>query len=109
MMDAMGVWDSICCSPWFRNTSLVRISRASRRGKANMHSIMALIHSHAPTQILFLNKEDLFRDRIQYSHIRDFFPVRPQRWVLGCNCALVLYCTVLTLSSSSSFFVIRCG
>ena len=30
-------------------------------------------------QILFLNKEDLFRDRIQYSPIRNFFPVRTAR------------------------------
>lgn len=70
MMDAMGVWDSICSSPWFRTTSLVRISRYV--GSTDLHSLI-----YVPMQILFLNKEDLFRERIQYSPISKFFPVRP--------------------------------
>lgn len=37
----------------------------------NRHSLITL-----RLQILFLNKEDLFRERIQYSPIRKFFPVR---------------------------------
>ena len=42
-------------------------------------------------QILFLNKEDLFRERIQHSPIRKFFPVRyvlpPPLifWAFGCG------------------------
>jgi len=46
MQDAMAIWDSICHSQWFRNTSL----------------------------ILFLNKEDLFTEKIGHSHIKSVFP-----------------------------------
>lgn len=46
MQDAMTIWDSICHSSWFKNTSI----------------------------ILFLNKDDLFRDKIGTSDIRATFP-----------------------------------
>jgi len=46
MSDAMTIWDSICASQWFKNTSI----------------------------ILFLNKEDLFREKVKVSNIRDTFP-----------------------------------
>ncbi|KAF7291482.1 hypothetical protein MKEN_01482700 [Mycena kentingensis (nom. inval.)] len=46
MQDAMTIWDSICHSQWFKQTSV----------------------------ILFLNKNDLFQKKIKSSHIRTFFP-----------------------------------
>ncbi|EPS99657.1 hypothetical protein FOMPIDRAFT_1024123 [Fomitopsis schrenkii] len=46
MQDAMTIWDSICHSQWFKNTSI----------------------------ILFLNKNDLFEKKVLHSDIRNFFP-----------------------------------
>jgi len=46
MQDAMIVWESICSSPWFEHTSV----------------------------ILFLNKEDLFRQKVINSSIKRYFP-----------------------------------
>ncbi|KAJ7115364.1 heterotrimeric G-protein alpha subunit, GPA2-like protein [Mycena epipterygia] len=46
MQDAMTIWDSICHSQWFKQTSI----------------------------ILFLNKNDLFEQKIKTSDIRNFFP-----------------------------------
>ncbi|KAJ6506852.1 guanine nucleotide binding protein, alpha subunit [Mycena sanguinolenta] len=46
MQDAMTIWDSICHSQWFKQTSI----------------------------ILFLNKDDLFEKKIGTSDIKSFFP-----------------------------------
>ncbi|KAF5339343.1 hypothetical protein D9611_009809 [Ephemerocybe angulata] len=46
MQDAMTIWDSICHSQWFKQTSI----------------------------ILFLNKNDLFEQKIPTSDIKNFFP-----------------------------------
>ncbi|KAJ7922521.1 heterotrimeric G-protein alpha subunit, GPA2-like protein [Mycena leptocephala] len=46
MQDAMTIWDSICHSQWFKQTSI----------------------------ILFLNKNDLFEQKIKTSDIKSFFP-----------------------------------
>ncbi|KAF8131748.1 guanine nucleotide-binding protein alpha-2 subunit [Mycena galopus ATCC 62051] len=46
MQDAMTIWDSICHSQWFTKTSI----------------------------ILFLNKNDLFEEKIKTSDIKSFFP-----------------------------------
>ncbi|KIK99454.1 hypothetical protein PAXRUDRAFT_132053 [Paxillus rubicundulus Ve08.2h10] len=46
MQDAMTIWDSICHSQWFKQTSI----------------------------ILFLNKDDLFQRKIRHSDIKSFFP-----------------------------------
>jgi len=46
MQDAMTIWDSICHSQWFKQTSI----------------------------ILFLNKNDLFENKIPHSDIKSFFP-----------------------------------
>ncbi|KJA20858.1 hypothetical protein HYPSUDRAFT_141607 [Hypholoma sublateritium FD-334 SS-4] len=46
MQDAMTIWDSICHSQWFKQTSV----------------------------ILFLNKDDLFVKKVQTSDIKNFFP-----------------------------------
>lgn len=46
MQDAMTIWDSICHSQWFKQTSI----------------------------ILFLNKNDLFEKKVPVSDIKSFFP-----------------------------------
>ncbi|KAF8907722.1 heterotrimeric G-protein alpha subunit, GPA2-like protein [Gymnopilus junonius] len=46
MQDAMTIWDSICHSQWFKQTSI----------------------------ILFLNKNDLFEKKVPTSDIKNFFP-----------------------------------
>ncbi|KAF8508763.1 heterotrimeric G protein alpha subunit 4 [Gautieria morchelliformis] len=46
MQDAMTIWDSICHSQWFKHTSI----------------------------ILFLNKDDLFMEKIKHSNIKNTFP-----------------------------------
>ncbi|KAF7341825.1 hypothetical protein MSAN_02037700 [Mycena sanguinolenta] len=46
MQDAMTIWDSICHSQWFKQTSI----------------------------ILFLNKDDLFEQKIPTSDLKNFFP-----------------------------------
>ncbi|KAL5535027.1 hypothetical protein ACEPAF_3118 [Sanghuangporus sanghuang] len=46
MQDAMTIWDSICHSQWFRQTSI----------------------------ILFLNKDDIFKEKIKNSDIKNHFP-----------------------------------
>ncbi|KAI1789170.1 heterotrimeric G protein alpha subunit 4 [Ganoderma leucocontextum] len=46
MQDAMTIWDSICHSQWFKQTSI----------------------------ILFLNKNDLFEKKVHNSDIKNFFP-----------------------------------
>lgn len=46
MQDAMTIWDSICHSQWFKSTSI----------------------------ILFLNKNDLFEEKVKHSDIKNFFP-----------------------------------
>jgi len=46
MQDAMAIWDSICHSQWFKTTSI----------------------------ILFLNKTDIFDEKIKTSNIKTFFP-----------------------------------
>jgi guanine nucleotide-binding protein subunit alpha, other len=65
MMDAMTIWDGICNLKYFRNTGLV--------------SYWPLLFQRCPhptSQILFLNKVDLFEKKIHYSPIKKFFPVR---------------------------------
>ncbi|KAF8588521.1 heterotrimeric G protein alpha subunit 4 [Ramaria rubella] len=46
MQDAMTIWDSICHSQWFKHTSI----------------------------ILFLNKDDIFSEKIKHSNIKNTFP-----------------------------------
>ena len=65
MQDAMTIWDSICHSQWFKQTSIVRLH----------FSFVASTHSPSFSQILFLNKEDLFDQRIKHSDVKNFFPV----------------------------------
>lgn len=61
----MTIWDSICHSQWFKQTSIVR-------------QFVLVIMKALPTwshQILFLNKDDLFRKKILHSDIKNFFLV----------------------------------
>jgi guanine nucleotide-binding protein subunit alpha len=65
MQDAMAIWDSICHSQWFKTTSIVS------PGGPEVYPVQLLIHV---TQILFLNKLDLFTEKIQHSDIKSVFP-----------------------------------
>jgi len=58
------MWDGICSSQWFRYTPIVRSSILRRR----------TICIDSKIQILFLNKEDLFRARVPIAHIKNTFP-----------------------------------
>lgn len=62
----MTIWDSICHSQWFKQTSIVgRIAWFPRGPHADV------VHA----KILFLNKNDLFERKIPTSDIKNFFPV----------------------------------
>jgi hypothetical protein len=65
MNDALAIWDQVCHSQWFKNTSIVSL--------VLMHRVQL---SRVLHQILFLNKVDIFTKKIGYSHIRSVFPVR---------------------------------
>lgn len=65
MQDAMAIWDQICHSQWFKNTSIV-----SAYILASLFVALIIV-----AQILFLNKVDLFTEKIPHSHIRTVFPV----------------------------------
>jgi hypothetical protein len=67
MQDAMQIWDNICSSAFFKKTSFVR---------APYSATVVWTCAHAP-QMLFLNKRDLFLNKIHQSHIDAHFPVRP--------------------------------
>src|ERR1700683_3928968 len=65
MQDTMMIWDSICHSQWFKQTSIVCCSSPS-------------FHAHPKPwlcYILFLNKDGLFEKKISHSDIQNFFPV----------------------------------
>ena len=68
MQDAMTIWDSICHSQWFKQTSIV-ISFPP------YHKKYELLINRPSDQILFLNKNDLFERKILTSDIKSFFPV----------------------------------
>jgi len=68
MQDAMTIWDSICHSQWFKKTSIVR--RIFPRLLIGLFTFLFLV-----SQILFLNKNDIFHRKIPVSNIKTFFPV----------------------------------
>ena len=61
------LFDSICNSKWFTRTSMVRIRHLPC---AYMHPLTRLSLS----QILFLNKVDVFRTKILTSSVKQYFP-----------------------------------
>lgn len=64
MQDSMTIWDSICNSQWFKRTSIVSID-----------FVLSARLVISPSQVLFLNKNDLFEKKIHNSDIRKHFAV----------------------------------
>ena len=64
MQEALTLFDSICNSRWFVKTSIVRPSLP-----LSQINLLTL-----PPQILFLNKIDLFAEKLPYSPLGDYFP-----------------------------------
>lgn len=62
----MTIWDSICHSQWFKSTSIV----------CHYALTSDCVSSSPLSQILFLNKNDLFEAKVEHSDIKNFFPVR---------------------------------
>ncbi|KAG6826267.1 hypothetical protein H0H92_000505 [Tricholoma furcatifolium] len=62
--DVMMLWSSICQTPWFKSTSLVCTYLPC--GPDVLSTILR--------KILFLNKSDLFEEKIPSSDIKTFFP-----------------------------------
>jgi guanine nucleotide-binding protein subunit alpha len=66
MQDAMTIWDSICNSQWFEDTSFV----------SSLSILPGVVTLKVASQILFLNKYDLFKSRVKVSPIKTYFCVR---------------------------------
>jgi guanine nucleotide-binding protein G(i) subunit alpha len=64
--EALTLFDSICNSRWFVKTSIVSFMDHKRAPTA--------INLTCSTQILFLNKIDLFAEKLAYSPLSDYFP-----------------------------------
>ncbi len=62
------LFDSICNSKWFTRTSMVSHPRIRVRPQE------PLTDSSAASQILFLNKVDIFRTKILRSSVKQYFP-----------------------------------
>jgi hypothetical protein len=69
MHEALMLFDSICNSQWFLKTNMV--SRLNRSLCASL-----LTRDSSSEQILFLNKDDVFRQQLENpnSQIGDYFP-----------------------------------
>lgn len=64
MQEALTLFDSICNSRWFVKTSIVSAPDSASLSVLNMFSC----------QILFLNKIDLFAEKLPRSPLGDYFP-----------------------------------
>jgi guanine nucleotide-binding protein subunit alpha, other len=60
----MTIWDSICHSQWFKQTSIVSLKGSNQ-----------IVTADEFPKILFLNKNDLFEKKIAHSDIKNYFPV----------------------------------
>lgn len=72
MQEALTLFDSICNSRWFVKTSIVST-------RAIYRQLCSLTHPNSLTtivflQILFLNKIDLFAEKLPTSPLGDYFP-----------------------------------
>lgn len=67
MQEALTLFDSICNSRWFVKTSIVRFSIACSWPPSH-------IKRRCFYQILFLNKIDLFAEKLPRSPLADYFP-----------------------------------
>src|SRR5262245_104071 len=67
MQEALTLFDSICNSRWFVKTSIVRTD-------SPRHPFRLSITFYAFFQILFLNKIDLFAEKLPRSPLGDYFP-----------------------------------
>lgn len=65
MQEALTLFDSICNSRWFVKTSIVRFDRLIPHQPLMFSSCF---------QILFLNKIDLFMEKLPRSPLGDYFP-----------------------------------
>jgi guanine nucleotide-binding protein subunit alpha len=74
MQEALMLFDSICNSQWFTKTSIV--SRTFPMFKSGLTADNILEICLLASQILFLNKDDIFRQKIMNpkSQIAQYFP-----------------------------------
>lgn len=64
MQEALTLFDSICNSRWFVKTSIV--------SQVDLYMSLAIAYPHL--KILFLNKIDLFAEKLPHSPLGDYFP-----------------------------------
>lgn len=65
MQEALTLFDSICNSRWFVKTSIVSLY---------IHPALSQLLTQRLSQILFLNKIDLFAEKLPRSPLGDYFP-----------------------------------
>jgi len=95
MQEALTLFDSICNSRWFVKTSIVRCLLPP--------SYVLLSPSH---QILFLNKIDLFAEKLSYSRLGDYFPDFPggDNYDLACDYLLHRFVSLNQSAASKQIY-----
>ena len=91
MQEALTLFDSICNSRWFVKTSIV----SYRSTCSCSHATAADAHV-AIFQILFLNKIDLFQEKLPISPMVDYFPdfTGGDNYELACDYLLHRFVTL---------------
>ena len=76
MQEALTLFDSICNSRWFVKTSIVSVAPTSPLGSLlpSPRRPVKVLMTHTLSQILFLNKIDLFAEKLPRSPLGDYFP-----------------------------------